>query len=118
MESARKNARCGQTLTWKLIDGGGRSGREPLAGGVDADPPSLQQSLQRFGLAGLMLTSQPGAASAGVDAARLPEAQRASHAAAAARLADLLHAVLGQRLAQKTGSGVARLALDNGSDRT
>lgn len=87
-------------------------------GSVRTHAPTLQQSLQRSRLAGLMLTAQPGAASAGVDAARLSEAERASHAAAAARLADLLGAVLGQRFTQQPRSRVTRLALDHRSHRT
>lgn len=83
------------SITWQLIDRRCGSGGESSIGGVCTDAPSLQQSLQRFRLAGLMLTAQPGATSAGVDAARLAEAQRASHAAAAARFPDPLGAVLG-----------------------
>lgn len=65
-----------------------------------------------------MLTSHPGATSPGVHAARLAEAQRAGHAAAAARFADLLGAVLGQRLAQTPRSDVTRLAFDDRPDST
>lgn len=82
-------------LTWQLIDWRCWSGGGSLISSVCTDPPSLQQSLQGFRLAGLMLTSQSGATSPGVHAARLAEAQRASHAAAAARFADFLGAVLG-----------------------
>lgn len=104
--------------TWHFVDRSRGSGGESFISGVRANPSSLQQRLQRFRLAGLVLTAQPGAASPGVDAARLAVAQRAGHAAAAAGLAHLLGAVLGQRFAQEARAGVARLAFDHGSDCT
>lgn len=105
-------------LTWQFVDWRSWSDGGSLVSGVGTNPPSLQQSLQRLRLAGLMLTAQPGATSPRVHAARLTEAQSASHAAAAARFADFLGAVLGQRFAQKSRSGVTRLASDNRPDRT
>lgn len=105
-------------LCWQFIDRGCRSDGLSLGSSVCTDPPSLQQSLQGFRLTGLMLTCQPGATSPGVHAARLPEAERAGHAAAAARLSDLLGAVFGQRFAQKPRSNVTRLASDHRSART
>lgn len=82
-------------ITWQFIDWRCRSSGKSFNSSVCTNPPSLQQSLQRFRLTGLMLTSHPGATSPSVDAARLAEAQRASHAAAAARFTDLLGTVLG-----------------------
>ena len=57
-----------------------------------------------------MLTGESRATSPGVEAARLSEAERAGHAAAAAGLAEPLAAVLGQRLAQKTRGYITWLA--------
>lgn len=95
------NVRTGRTkemctrITWQFIDRRCWFGAESFIRSICTNPPSFQQSLQRFRLTGWMLASQPGAASPGVDAARLTEAQRASHAAAAARFTDFLRTVLG-----------------------
>lgn len=114
----RCRAHGGRTLTWQFIDGRRRSDGYSLVCSVGTDAPSVQQSLQRFGLTGLVLTAQSRAASAGVHAARLTEAEGARHAAAAARFSDSLGAVLGQRFAQKARRSVTWLASDDSFDRT
>lgn len=88
----------------------------PLVRCFRAHAPSLQQRLQRFALPRALLTAQPGAAAPRVHSARLALAERARHAASAARLPYALGAVPGQRLAQHQRSVVARLAANHGAD--
>lgn len=83
-----------------------------------AYPSSLQQSLQRTVLPGLMLAGQAGAAARSVHSTSLSFAEGARHAAAAARLPQALRAVLRQRFALLQRSGVARFTSDHRPHRT
>lgn len=105
-----------EQLTWSGL--GGQVGAQAAGGaGVGAEPAAVEQSLQRVLLRGPRLAAEAGAAALGVDAARVPFAQRASQAAAAAGFSHQLRARGGggRRRALGQRTRVARFAAHHGA---
>lgn len=105
-----------EQLTWSGL--GGQVGAQAAGGaGVGAEPAAVEQRLQRVLLRGPRLAAEAGAAALGVYTARVPFAQRASQAAAAAGFSHQLRARGrgGRRRALGQRTRVARFAAHHGA---